>query len=267
MMRSDMSNADDMPQQIKRPSFFWLITEAGRALTELSMSIPYRSFYRNGEQGDGHPVLVLPGFMASDRSTVPLRKFVDRLGYTAYGWDLGRNYAKVEFIDELEEKMEAIYEAHGEKITLIGWSLGGVFARQLAKQQPDWVRQVITLGSPFRGVGEPNNVAWIYNLLTGGKKVREDVDPELLDDIPLPAPVPTTAIYSKEDGIVPWRLCMEAEEDEWHQNIQVRSSHLGMGVNPSVLNIIADRLWYTQYDWEYFRPHNIVNDLLFYPSL
>lgn len=245
---------------------FWLITEAGRALTELSISIPYRSFYRSCETGDGHPVLILPGFMASDRSTGPLRKFVDKLGYAAYGWDLGRNVAKIEFLDDLARKMEEIYEIHEEPITLIGWSLGGVFARQLAKAHPDLVRQVITLGAPFRGVSKPNNVAWIYNLLNGGQKVR-DVDPAILEDIPLPAPVPTTAIYTKEDGIVPWKLCMEEREDEWHQNIQVRGSHLGLGVNPTVLNIIADRLLHTKSEWDHFLPHNIVNDLLFYPSL
>ncbi|MEM9820115.1 MAG: alpha/beta hydrolase [Bacteroidota bacterium] len=265
-LQAEMSQIEDLPNKIKRPSMFWLFTEAGRALTELSISIPYRTLYRNCEQGDGHPVLVLPGFMASDRSTGPLRKFVDKLGYSTYGWNLGRNYAKIEFVDALLLTMEEIYETHQEPITLIGWSLGGVFARQLAKAKPEWVRQVITLGSPFRGVSEPNNVAWIYNLLTGGKRVRE-VDPKILMDIPLPAPVPTTAIYTKEDGIVPWKVCLEREEDEWHQNIQVRGSHLGLGVNPTVLNIIADRLLYTKSCWGHFRPHNIVNDLLFYPSL
>lgn len=261
-----MSKEEDLPKKIKRPSLFWLATEAGRALTELSISIPYRTFYHNENNGDGHPVLVLPGFMAGDRSTQSLRKFITKQGYSAYGWGMGRNVAKIEFLEDLMYKIEVLYEKHGQQVTLIGWSLGGIFARQLAKSNPDLIRQVITLGAPFRGVSEPNNVAWVYNLLTGGKKVRE-VDPELLANLPLPAPVPTTAIYSKEDGIVPWKLCMEAEEDEWHQNIQVRGSHLGFGVNPSVLNIIANRLLYTRSDWEHFLPQNIVNDLLFYPSL
>ncbi len=261
-----MVNDDNLLKNVKRPSLFWLATEAGRALTEMSVSIPYRSFYKNTEKGDGHPVLVLPGFMASDRSTVPLRKFVEKLGYSAYGWDLGRNDAKVEFLTELMYRVEDIHKKHGEKVSLIGWSLGGVFARQIAKAKPELIRQVITLGSPFRGVSEPNNVAWVYNLITGGKRVR-DVAPELLADLPLPAPVPTTAIYSKEDGIVPWKLCMEKTEDDLHQNIQVRGSHLGFGVNPSVLNIIADRLLYRRENWEHFIPRNIVNDLLFYPSL
>ncbi len=250
---------------VERPSLFWLLTEGGRAITELGMSIPYRKFFTPKDQGDGHPVLVLPGFMATDTSTVPLRKYINDLGYAAYSWDLGRNTAKLKFIDILLERIEEIYEEHGEPVSLIGWSLGGVFARQLAKVKPEVIRQVITLGSPFLGVHQPNNVAWVYNLVSGGKRIK-DLDPELFENLPLPAPVPTTAIYTKEDGIVPWEMCIE-EEDEIHQNIQVRGSHLGLGVNPSVLEIIANRLLFSKKDWEHFRAPNIVKDLLFYPSL
>lgn len=251
---------------VKKPSFFWLITEIGRAVTEMGISIPFRSFYGNTAEGDGHPVLVLPGFMASDVSTKPLRKFINRLGYTAYGWDLGRNVAKLKFLTDLGKRVDEIYEEHGEPITLIGWSLGGVFARQLAKANPYQIRQIITLGSPFRGIMEPNNATWIYNMLPGSKRVV-DLDPELLENLPLPAPVPTTAIYTKEDGIVPWEVCLEKVEDRYHQNIQVRGSHLGLGVNPSVLEIIADRLMYTEDDWVPFEPPSYVKDLLYYPSL
>lgn len=260
-----MRNKAKNKNTVGRPSMFWLLTEWGRAITELGFFIPYNKFLASRNHGDQHPVLVLPGFMASDRSTKPLRKFLTQSGYEAYGWDLGRNTAKIEFLDLLSDKLESIYETHGEKISLIGWSLGGVFARQLAKVKPDLIRQVITLGSPFRGISEPNNVAWIYNLVSNGKRVR-DIDPALFEDIPLPPPVPTTAIYTKEDGIVPWQLCLE-DEDEIHQNIQVRGSHFGLGVNPTVLEIIADRLLYRRENWEHFQEDNILKDLLFYPSL
>lgn len=261
-----MSQVEEELKTVGRPSLFWLSTEIGRAITEMGLSIPYRKFFASKDSGDGHPVLVLPGFMASDVSTKPLRKFIRNLGYKDYGWDLGRNTAKVEFLDILMEKIDEIYEEHEEKISLIGWSLGGVFARQLAKAKPRLIRQVITLGSPFKGVSQPNNVAWIYNLIYRKGERARDVDPALVADIPQPAPVPTTAIYTKEDGIVPWQLCME-EEDEIHQNIQVRGSHLGLGVNASVLEIIEDRLMYMEENWEPFRPKNFVKDLLFYPSL
>ena len=245
---------------IKRPSIFWLLTEAARAMTEFGMSIPYQGYSKRfSKKGDGHPVLVLPGFMASDTSTVRLRKFINEMGYTALAWDLGRNYGKEQTIDILIEKLDQIFDQYGEKISIIGWSLGGVYARQLAKARPEMVRQIITLGSPFRGIGEANNVAWIYNLLTGGKKVA-DVDPLLLADLPNPAPVPTTAVYSKQDGIVPWEVCVEAVETAIHQNVEVRSSHLGLGVNPAVLRIIANRLQYSAINWKPFAPNNFVED-------
>lgn len=251
---------------VGRPSLFWLLTEGGRAITELGMSIPYRKFFARKDHGDGHPVMTLPGFMASETSTAPMRKYISQLGYESYCWNLGRNTAKVKFLKMLAERLEEIYEAHGEPVSLIGWSLGGVFARQLAKARPEMVRQIITLGSPFRGIHQPNNVAWVYNLVSGGKKIK-DIDPILFENIPLPAPVPTTAIFTKEDGIVPWELCLEEKETEIHQNIQVRGSHLGLGVNPTVFDIIADRLLYSKENWEHFRPRNLVKDLLFYPSL
>ena len=253
-------------RKIKKPSLFWLATEAGRALTELSISYPYRRFYRHHTQGDNHPVLVLPGFMASDISTAPLRKFIDKIGYNAYGWDLGRNTAKVEMLDILMDKLDSIYEEHQEEVTIIGWSLGGVYARQLAKEKPHMVRQIMTLGSPFRGLTEPNNATWLYNLVSSGKRVV-DLDPILLEDIPKPAPVPTTAIYSKQDGVVPWEMCIEAIETEIHQNVQVHGSHLGLGVNATVLNIIANRLLQSKEDWIHFESQSKMSDLLFYPSI
>jgi len=149
---------------------------------------------------------------------------------------------------------------------LIGWSLGGVFAREIAKKRPNLIRQVITLGSPFRAVVEKNNATWLYTYASGGQKV-EDIDPALIAELPNPAPVPTTAIYSKEDGVVPWEYCMEKEETAIHQNIQVRGSHLGLGVNPSVLHIIADRLLYSSEDWQHFKVSSLLEDLFLYPSL
>ncbi|MEM6963830.1 MAG: alpha/beta hydrolase [Bacteroidota bacterium] len=253
------------PQQTKRPSLFWLATEIGRAVTELGISAPYRKFFHKKEKGDGHPVLVLPGFMASDNSTKLLRNFIDDLGYQSYGWDMGRNTAKVQSLYVLMDKLEKIHESHGREVTLIGWSLGGVYARQIAKEKPEMVRQVITLGSPFRGITAPNYATWLYNLISDGKRVV-DLDPELLADLPKPTPVPTTSIYSKQDGVVPWEVCMEAYESEIAQNIQVRGSHLGMGVNATILNIIADRLKYEKWNWTHFQSNGVVHDLLFYPS-
>ena len=251
----------------KRPSMFWLATEPGRALSELGALMLFERFQKYNNFGDGHPVLVLPGFMATDKSTKKLRRVVQQAGYEVHPWELGRNVAKVKFLEHLLGKVDVIHTEYRQKISIVGWSLGGVYARQLAKARPDIIRQVITLGSPFQGIDQPNNVAWVYNLINGGKKRASDIGDDLLADIPHPPPVPSTAIYTKEDGVVPWKLCMEKEETAIHQNIQVRGSHLGLGVNPAVLEIILDRLQYTQEDWVHFRASNILKDLFLYPSL
>jgi hypothetical protein len=251
---------------MNKPSLFWLSTEIGRAMTEYSFSLPLRKIFSREKNGDGHPVLVLPGFMASDNSTKALRRFINKAGYNAIAWDLGRNRAELEILDLLFLKLEDIYEKYDQKVSIVGWSLGGVFARQLAKEKPEMVRQVITLGSPFRDITAPNNASWVYNLISGGKRVV-DLDAELLNDLPKPAPVPSTAIYSKEDGVVSWKVCMEAEETAIHQNIQVRGSHLGLGFNHAVLRIIKDRLQYKEENWVPFEPQNFLEDLILFPSL
>lgn len=251
-------NSEDNPRgesNINKPSLFWLMTETTRASIEYGFNIPYNLFNRHAESGDGHPVLVLPGFMATDLSTRPLRRFLNKSGYTPYGWDLGRNYAQEKFLDELIIKVEKLFLDHKQKITLIGWSLGGIYARQVAKERPHLIRQVITMGSPFKAIHKPNHANWIHKLLTNGQGV-DAVDPELMNNIPLPAPVPTTAIYSKQDGIVPWNACIE-EEDEIHQNIEVSGSHLGLGVNNTVLDIIADRLKYSRENWVHYKQEDI----------
>ncbi len=251
---------------ISKPSLFWLATEGHRALFELGTFFPYKLWRNKDKTGDGHPVLVLPGFMATDMSTAPLRSFLKNLGYVAYGWGAGRNYANEEYLELLLDRVEDIYLTHRTKVSIIGWSLGGVFAREIGKRKPNLIRQIITLGSPFAGVTEPNNAMWLYELLTDGRGT-DDVDQDLLRGIPDPAPVPTTAIYSKEDGVVPWETCMEVIEDDLHQNIQVRGSHLGLGVNPAVMEIIKDRLQLSEENWSYFEPASKIEDKLFYPSL
>lgn len=261
-----MTNTIESFADMSKPSIFWLTTEIGRAFTEYGLSFPFRKFSSKSITGDGHPVLVLPGFMASDSSTKVLRKFIQDNGYQAIAWELGRNRGEVEVLDLLFLKLEEIYEEYGRKISIVGWSLGGVLARQLAKGKPHLVRQVITLGSPFRDITAPNNASWVYNLISGGKRVV-DLDPDLLKDLPEPAPVPTTAVYSKEDGVVSWEVCIEEKETAIHQNIQVRGSHIGLGVNASVLKIIEDRLQYEAENWTAFKPQNFVDDFLLYPSL
>ncbi|MEL6122262.1 MAG: alpha/beta hydrolase [Bacteroidota bacterium] len=256
-----MSAEHELIGEHRKPSFFWLATEINRALFELGTFYPYNALSRCSDEGDGHPVLVLPGFMATDISTKPLRTHLEKCGYSGYGWGLGRNYASTDYLDELVNLCESLYRSHKQKVSVIGWSLGGIFARQVAKELPHIIRQVITLGSPFGDIQRPNNAVWLYNILTNGKGT-ETVDQELIADIPRPAPVPSTAIYSKEDGVVPWQACMESINSDIHQNIQVRGSHLGLGVNPVVLKIVIDRLQYREENWSKWEPSGIFEDLL-----
>jgi len=255
-----------MVNTVSRPSMFKLFSEPGRAALELGISLPFNTMFSDKVQGDGHPVMVLPGFMSSERSTKVLRNYIAQLGYDVHDWGLGRNFGKLEYLALTTIRVEEIHRQTGRPVSLVGWSLGGVFARQIAKECPDRVRQVITLASPFAGLGAPNNVEWLYSLMTGGKKIKK-ISAELLAELPLPAPVPTTAIYSKEDGLVAWEMCKETIEDDLHQNIEVCSSHLGMGVNFSVHQIIADRLGYHEANWVKFRARGFFTKKLLYPSL
>ncbi len=248
----------------RRPNYFWLLTETGRAMVELGAFYSYRRMKNNDHNGDGHPVMLLPGFMASETSLIPLENYLDELGYKVYQWGMGRNLAKKAFISALVSRLEQIYADHGSQVSLIGQSLGGIYARQIAKARPNLTRQIISLGSPIDGITKPNNARWLYDMLFKGRPSHA-VDSDLVIDIPKPAPVPSTSVYSKEDGIVRWEVCLE-KEDDTHQNIQVRGSHIGMAVNPGVLRIIEDRLLHTKDNWKPFKPQSAMEHLLLYPK-
>lgn len=235
-------------KQIKRPSIFLFLTEIWRALNELRKALPFIKKNDIKENGDNHMVFVIPGFLASDVSTKPLRNFLNKIGYQTCGWELGTNLADLEQLAIISEKIDRLYAKNQAPISLIGWSLGGVYARELAKEKPEKIRQVITLGSPFGGIMEPNNANITFEFIKWLKKYPE-IEEDFVATLPNPAPIPSTAIYSKKDGIVPWETCMEKVEDDIHQNIKVKSSHLGMGVNKEVLKIVADRLQYTEGNW------------------
>lgn len=201
-------------------------------------------------RGDGHPVLVLPGLVTSDRSTVPLRTFLKSKGYAAYGWDQGRNYGPLPGVErKMVERVEQLFDKHGRKVSLVGWSLGGIYARQLAKVMPDKVRLVVTLGSPFNGDARATN-AWRLYEFTSGHRVanKEEHIGGSLSDSP---PVPTTAIYSRSDGICAWQTCMENELPHT-ENIEVEGSHCGLGHHPAAVFAIADRLAQPEGEWKPF---------------
>ena len=239
--------------KIKRPSIAKFLGEHVKIWWELVKYRPFRKNYQPEAKGDKHPVLVIPGFLAGDFSTKSLRNFINKLGYRAYPWELGRNLGDIRQLNDLLRKIETLSQKHETKVSLVGWSLGGVYARQLAKEKPELIRQVITMGSPFAGIREPNNAAFLFKLLNNRREIEEK-DQHWIEDIPAPAPVPTTAMYSKDDGIVPWEVCMEPEEDATHQNIEILGVHLAMGHNPTVWVVVEDRLQYNADNWVTFDP-------------
>ncbi len=235
-------------ERSRRPRLGLLALEA-RALLELAALAPAYPFLRRAPRGDGHPVLVLPGFTAGDFSTGALRSFLRDRGYAAYGWKLGRNLGPTpEVIRGIAVRLDQLRKRHGRKVSLVGWSLGGIFARELARRFPHDVRLVITLASPFRDI-------LATNVPTGMRQRRNltlptDVFQQYLR---APIPVPMTAIFSKTDGIASWKGCV-ADPGPMTENIEVESSHLGIGHHPVVLLTIADRLAQPEGQWKPFEP-------------
>lgn len=196
-------------------------------------------------RGDGHPVLVFPGLAASDRSTEILRRFLKAQGYSAHAWQLGRNLGpRPGVVDACLVRIDELRQRHGRKVSLVGWSLGGLYARELAKLRPDDVRMVISLGSPFTGPREASNASGYYQRLNPGNSTEQRKPMHLR----LAPPVPTTSIYSRSDGIVAWQ-CSIQEASPQTENIEVDASHIGMGSHPAVLRILANRLAQSEGNW------------------
>jgi pimeloyl-ACP methyl ester carboxylesterase len=210
-------------------------------------------------KGDKHPVIVLPGFLASDLSTKPLRSFLKLKGYSSHGWGLGRNLGthivggQNIVSDELLNKVIEMSVRHEKKVSLVGWSLGGILAREIARTIPDCIRQVITLGSPFNGPqGSAPVAAKMFELINGNLAQRE---PEAISRIIPPPEVPSTAIFSRSDGVAHWHACKNNDHHghDLSENIEVKGSHLGLGHNAQVLWIVANRLAQKQGAWAPFR--------------
>jgi pimeloyl-ACP methyl ester carboxylesterase len=245
------------------PSWLLALTEAHRAVAEIiSLGVTRRTLNKIAPRGDGHPVMVLPGFLGGDGYNSALRGFLARLGYAVHGWGMGRNLGPRDGVLEgLEERMQQLHERYESPLSLVGHSLGGIFARELAREYPDRVRQVISLGSPF---GEGRMTASIPARLFTALNPPEElpIDQDLLAQAP---PVPTTAIYSKGDGIVNWQTTFQQDGHAESQSIQVRGSHCGMSFNPSIWLLVAECLAIPTDRWQPFKPSSWRN--LVYPAV
>lgn len=239
---------DAMPStaslEISRPPLALLGTEPLRAALE------FLAFKVNGvpqkkviPAGDGHPVIIFPGLATDSSAIAPLRDYCESLGYSMLDWGRGLNTGPQgdmdRWLQELADHTAELLEAHQDTATLIGWSLGGLYAREVAKLLAPQVRQVITIGTPFNAEADHTNVGWLFRLLSGTSVA---IDPALSRRLRMPPPLPTTSIYSRSDGVVAWETCRHARPARRVQDIEINGSHIGMGWNPEVLQIVGDRL-------------------------
>ena len=245
---------------LRPPLLPLMFAEAPRAMAEYGLLGVGLPLLAKAPRGDGHPVMVLPGMAASDFSTQPLRRFLRAKGYAAVGWRQGRNMGKEELIEPLLARLGELHRRHGRKVSLVGWSLGGIYAREIAKLAPEQVRSVITLATPFRGSYRASNAWRLYEWLSG-KKANDDNQARFAAR----PPVPTTAIYTRTDGIVAWQRCVEtpAPGDEV-ENVEVPGSHSGLGHNALAMYVVADRLAQPEGQWQPFKPGGLAGKL--YPK-
>jgi len=248
---SQIDDGRDVPPSA--PSWLWALLEAPRALTEATALMSARALLQSLPSGDGHAVMTLPGFLASDRSMRTVRKYLRNWDYDAHRWEMGRNLGlslERDIEAMLDHRLKSIHETSGDKVSLIGWSLGGMLARELARRNPESVRSVITLGSPM---GDPKATnAWrLFETVSGIKIDNEHIQSRVRKLREPIHGIPMTAIYSSSDAVVSSEIAKLPPGDRV-ESIGVAASHFGMGYNPAVFFAIADRLRQLEGDWQPF---------------
>ncbi len=238
--------------EVRRPPLTLLGTEPWRAAWEYVSSRP--DIAAAAQPADGHPVVLFPGLGSSGIALRPLRKHCQALGYDALDWGRGRNTGPRGDVDSwlaaLAAHTQRLLGWRRQSVTLLGWSLGGLYAREVAKLLGPQVRQVITIGTPFNADADHTNVGWVFRMLNGTSPV---FDQGISRRLRTPPAVPTTSIYSRADGVVAWQTCTHPSEAPHTEDIEVNSSHLGMGWNAEVLDVVADRLAQRPGRWRPFR--------------
>lgn len=261
------SDLDVAAHRSAGPAWIYSATELTRGAIEASTLGSALPWLLQSPGGDGHQVMALPGFAASDWSTVLLRRFLARRGYQTQGWSLGRNTGSAEQQEQLLTAFLKVSDSAQAPISLVGQSLGGVFARELARRYPDRVRQVISLGSPFGITGRHHTNPIVHRLFVSlsGRTAEQMRERMMTFDVAEAPEVPCTAIYSRFDGVVAWRTCIERDRS-YTDNIEVVASHIGMAAHPAILHAVADRLAQPQDQWQRFNRNQGLRNLLFPPA-
>jgi len=241
-----------MTDKRRTPSPALLATEVPRAGVDLTTLLGTWPLLWTAPRGDGHPVLVLPGLLVGDPATVLLRTFLRARGYDVSGWRLGTNRGpNGQVVQGLRAQLERLHRDSGRRVSLVGWSLGGLYAQELARASPGSVRQLITLGTPVL-----SRKVWTQNVSRIADRVTYLPGTAAM----LPRPwaeqgslrVPATSVYTRADGIVAWSTCQYPLRSR-RENVEVRGSHLGLTHNPAVLWVLADRLGQAEGRWTPFR--------------
>jgi pimeloyl-ACP methyl ester carboxylesterase len=248
-------------QQLSQKSYqaFLTVNELPRVIAEKRALRWVKPLLNKMPDGDGHGVMVIPGFLGEDSFNKPLCDFLISKGYVASGWRQGRNLGpKDEVIAQLTRELEFLYKQTGRPITIIGHSLGGVYAREIARSAPAIVRQIITLGSPITQSKGTTLTSGLFRRLNpsvnhgAAQKARE-----------IAPPVPITSVYTKTDSVVHWKNAMQQNGHTQTENIEVHGSHCGLTVNGSVWYLIAERLAQAQGQWQPFERSMLIHNWVF----
>ena len=232
--------ADFDPADLRPPARWELLREARVVFERLALAAAGSTIRRRASRGGGQPVMVVPGFATDDRWTARLRSFLASIGYEVRGWGIGRNDGHVpRLIPRVIERTELFVDGVGAPVRLIGWSLGGYLAREAARERPDLVERVITLGTPI--VGGPTYTASAPMYVKKGYDLDE-IAATVLARENVPITVPVFAVFSRTDGVVQWRSCIDAFDNPCVEHHEVDSTHLGMVNSPRVFALVADLL-------------------------
>jgi len=232
------------------PALGLLVAEPIRAVLDLcAAKLKHPPRY----DGDGHPVVVYPGLGAGPLATTELRQYLRSCHFDAQDWGLGINTGPEGDLEEwlalLVKRIEDLHASSARRVSLVGWSLGGIYAREIAKRCPNAVRQVVTLATPFAALRSGNRAGALLRLLGGD---TAGLTPEREERLRTRPPTPTTSIYSESDGVISWRGCLEQPAPQV-ENVPVHASHLGMPSHPEVLRVVADRLAQAEGAWRPYR--------------
>ena len=225
------------------------MSEAPRAGNEILFSQLLKRGLASRVDGEGQGVIVIPGFLGTDGLNKPLVKFLNSRGFKAFGWMDGRNTGpKGKTIDKLTREVEFRFKSTGQKVSLVGHSLGGIYAREIAKKIPEQVQRIVTLGSPFsRPDNDPTMVNKVFRTINSKQRKAQTVR-----QLEVPPEVPTSSVFSRADGVIQWRTAIQSNGHDKTENIEVYGSHCGLSNNASVWFLLLDRLQRDPMAWQKF---------------